>query len=251
MLGWDDSRTAIELYMSLEGKAALKIEEVIENDDSTWNFTKMWEALDHAFLPINYSESKYRRFTNRCMRQGECMTEYLDELICLFRKARPGTFVQFQDEDVKTYLLNSLPSEILNKIQRYLDLTVEKIAQKYDLLHSQSEALGISSTVEAEKALHVVQEKSVGGVEIYTTDDLKHILAYRDDNCQHRFKDESCTYCNKKGHTEMVCFSKRNDEMLTKMAEKISPIMANNIAASNNEPFESVLNKIEKLNLKG
>ncbi len=30
------------------------------------------------------------------------------------------------------------------------------------------------------------------------TDDLKHILTYRDYNRRHRFKDESCTYCNKK-----------------------------------------------------
>ncbi len=45
------------------------------------------------------------------------MTQYLDELICLFRKAIPGTIVQFQDEDVKTRLLSSLSSEILNEIQ--------------------------------------------------------------------------------------------------------------------------------------
>ncbi len=100
---------------------------------------------------------------------------YLDELICLFRKARPGIFVQFQDKDVKTHLLNSLPSEILKEIQGYLDLTAEEIAWKYDLIHSQREALGIFSAVKAEKALHVVEEKSVGGVETYTTDDLKHI----------------------------------------------------------------------------
>ncbi len=58
-----------------------------------------------------------------------------------------------------------LPSEILNKIQGYLDLTSEEIARKYDLIQSQREALGISSAVIAEKALHVVQEKSVGSVE--------------------------------------------------------------------------------------
>ncbi len=56
MLGWDDYRTAGELYMSLEGKAALKVEEVVENADSTWNATKMWEALELAFLPIDHSE---------------------------------------------------------------------------------------------------------------------------------------------------------------------------------------------------
>ncbi len=73
-----------------------------------------------------------------------------------------------------------------------------------------------------EKALHVVQEKSVGGDETYTIDDLEHILAYRDNNCQHRFKDKSCTYCNKKDHTETVCFTKYDDDKLTKMAEKVS-----------------------------
>ncbi len=56
------------------------------------------------------------------------MTEYLDELICLFRKGRPGTIVQFQDEDVKTRLLNGLPSEIMNEKQEYLDLMAEEIA---------------------------------------------------------------------------------------------------------------------------
>ncbi len=60
MLGWDDYRTAVEFYMSLEGKAALKVEEVVINADSTGNVSDMWEALDHAFLPIDHSESKYR-----------------------------------------------------------------------------------------------------------------------------------------------------------------------------------------------
>ncbi len=60
MLGCDDYRTVVELYMSLEGKAALKVEEVVENADSTGNVSDMWEALDRAFLPIDHSESKYR-----------------------------------------------------------------------------------------------------------------------------------------------------------------------------------------------
>ncbi len=65
MLGCDDYRSAVELYMSLEGKAALKAKEVSENADSTGNVSDMWEALDRAFLPINHSESKYRRFATR------------------------------------------------------------------------------------------------------------------------------------------------------------------------------------------
>ncbi len=128
MLGWDNYRTAVELYMSLEGKAALKVEEVIENADSTSNVTKMWGALDHTFLPIHHSESKYRKFVTRRVIQGKRMTRYLDELIRLFRKARTSTNVQFQDEEVKTRLLNGLPSEILIEIQGYLDLTPEEIA---------------------------------------------------------------------------------------------------------------------------
>ncbi len=60
MLGWDTNRAGIELYMSLEGKAALKVQEVIMNANGTSNVTEIWDALDHAFLPINHHESKYR-----------------------------------------------------------------------------------------------------------------------------------------------------------------------------------------------
>ncbi len=128
MLGWDDHKTGIELYISIEGKSAMKVEEVVANADSTWNVTDMWTALDHAFLPIDHHKPKYKQFASRCMRMGERMTEYLDELVCLFRKARPGTFVQFQDEKVKTSLLSGLPFDIIGDIQGYLDLLAEEIA---------------------------------------------------------------------------------------------------------------------------
>ncbi len=49
----------------------------------------------------------------------------------------------------------------------------------------------------------------------------------------------------------MVCFSKCVDEKLTKMAVKISAVMAGKIATSNNEALESVLKEIKRLNLKG
>ncbi len=52
MLEFDTKRAGIELYMRLEGKAALKVEEVIMNANGTSNLTEMWRALDHAFLPI-------------------------------------------------------------------------------------------------------------------------------------------------------------------------------------------------------
>ncbi len=86
MLGWANDRAGIELYMSLEGKAALKVEEVIMNAKGTSNFSGMWDALDRAFLLIDHRVSRYRQFANRCWHTGERMTENMDKLICLFRK---------------------------------------------------------------------------------------------------------------------------------------------------------------------
>ncbi len=37
--------------MSLECKAALKVEEVVENAKGRSNITEMWDTLDQAFLP--------------------------------------------------------------------------------------------------------------------------------------------------------------------------------------------------------
>ncbi len=58
MLGCDTHRASIELYMSLEGKVALKVEAVIMNANGTSNVTEMWDAVDRAFLPIDNRESK-------------------------------------------------------------------------------------------------------------------------------------------------------------------------------------------------
>ncbi len=41
MLGWDNNRAGIELYMSLEGKATLKVEEVIMNAQGMSNIVQM------------------------------------------------------------------------------------------------------------------------------------------------------------------------------------------------------------------
>ncbi len=92
ILGWSNDRAGIELYMSLEGKEALKVEEVIMNAKGTSKLAGMWDALDHAFLPINHRETRYRQFATRHWHTGECMTEYMDELICLFRKCKTRQF---------------------------------------------------------------------------------------------------------------------------------------------------------------
>ncbi len=64
--------------------------------------------------------------------------------------------------------------------------------------------LGITSATEAEKVQHTVREKSVGNDEINITDKLEQIVAYKDGDHQNKYKDETCTYCNKKGHKETV-----------------------------------------------
>ncbi len=63
MLGWDTHNIGVELYMSLEDKAALKVKEVIMNANGMSNVTKMWDTVDRAFLPIDHRELKYRQFS--------------------------------------------------------------------------------------------------------------------------------------------------------------------------------------------
>ncbi len=109
--------------MSLEGKTARKVEEVIINASGTSNVTEMWDTLNHAFLPIDHCESKYRKLANRRWNTGQHITEYVDKLVHLFRKAKPGSQASFQDDEVKNQLLSSLPSNVMEIVAGYLDLT--------------------------------------------------------------------------------------------------------------------------------
>ncbi len=132
MLRRNTDRAGTELYMSLEGKAALKVEEVILNAKGMSVFTRMWDTLDRAFLPIDHRESRYKQFATRCWRTGERMTEYMDKLICLFRKARPDSSIDIINEEVKNHLLEGLPSNVMEVIKGYLDLSADDIARKYN-----------------------------------------------------------------------------------------------------------------------
>ncbi len=94
----------------------------------------------------------------------------------------------------------------------------------------------MTTTVEAERVLLAVQGKHVG-CDKY----VGYIFGYRNGNHQNWFKEETCTYCNKKGHTEAVCFTKRDDDKLTKMAQKGSAVMAEQIAAINSQSMDIIL----------
>ncbi len=85
--------------------------------------------------------------------------------------------------------------------------------------------------------MHAVQDKQTGGDDPHTYSEFEQVFAFRDGNHQNKYKDETCIYCTKKGHTEIVCFAKRDDDKLTKMAAKVSAVMAEQIAASTNLPW--------------
>ncbi len=51
----------------------------------------------------------------------------MDELIHLFRKARPDSSIDIQDEEVKNHLLARLPSNVINVVEGYLDLSAADI----------------------------------------------------------------------------------------------------------------------------
>ncbi len=53
MLNWNLQKAGVELYMSLEGKAAIKVESVVRNAKGKPNIAEMWKALNLAFLPID------------------------------------------------------------------------------------------------------------------------------------------------------------------------------------------------------
>ncbi len=100
-------------------------------------------------IPIDHRESKYRHFTMRRCRFVERMTEYMDKLSRLFRKARPRTPIRFQDKEIKNRPLAGIPTEI--EIEVYLDLTASEITQKYDVIHIQRQALRRATMVVVEK----------------------------------------------------------------------------------------------------
>ncbi len=84
----------------------------------------------------------------------------------------------------------------------------------------------MTTLVAFEKPLNTIQDKQIGGDDLHTYDEFEHIFTYKDGNRHNRFKDETCTYCNKKGHTETVSFAKCDNDKLTMMAEKVSAAMA-------------------------
>ncbi len=102
-----------------------------------------------------------------------------------------------------------------------------------------------------DKPLLVVQDKQYGNDDSVAYREFEQVFSFQDSNRQNRFKDETCTYCNKKGHMETVCFAKHDNDKMTKMAKTISAALAEDITATNKKAIESILDTLNKMNLKG
>ncbi len=87
-----------------------------------------------------------------------------------------------------------------------------------------------------------VQDKQTGSDDPLSYGEFEQVFAFRDGNLQNRFKDETCTYCNKKGHTETIRFAKRNDNKMAMMAKTISAAMAK-------KAMESIFDTFKKMHL--
>ncbi len=84
----------------------------------------------------------------------------------------------------------------------YLDLSAAEIARKHDVIHSQMKALGRATIVKVKEPLFAVQDKQPRGDDPHTYSEFEQIFTFRDSNRQNKYKDETCTYCNKKDHAE-------------------------------------------------
>ncbi len=56
-------------------------------------------------------------------------------------------------------------------------------------------------------------------------------------------------YCNKKGHTDTICFAKLDDDKMTRIAVKVSASMAQAIAATKKLAMEGIIETLSKMNL--
>ncbi len=175
----------------------------------------------------------------------------MDELVCLFQNARPGSDSKFQDEEVKNHLLAGLPSNIMEVVAPYLDMSAAGIARKYDIVASQRDALGLGSNTSRDKPLLLIQEKQTSTDPIDAYGEFEQVFAFRDGNRQNRFTDENCSYCSKKGHTDAVCFAKCDDDKMSKIAGKVSLSVRTQISAENKAAMDAILETISKMNLKG
>ncbi len=86
LLNWNGYKTALELYISLNSKAAECLSK-IDNDDLA-NLDILWTALDNEFLQSHYVTTLLPKCRARKCHEGERMMDYHSELQHIYKKAR-------------------------------------------------------------------------------------------------------------------------------------------------------------------
>ncbi len=130
----------------------------------------------------------------------------MENLIHLFKnKTRHPE--SFQDEEVKNKLPACLHFEVMEIVAGYLDLMAAEIAPKFDINASQRASLGLMAQGPTDKPLLTVEGKQFGSDDSTTYREFEQVFAFQDGSCQNWFTYEICTYCNKKVHTETICFA--------------------------------------------
>ncbi len=74
------------------------------------------------------------------------------------------------------------------------------------------DAFSLHALGHTDKPFLVLQDKQSGSDTQDTYEEFEQALTIQDDNRQHQFTDETCTYCNKKCNTETICFAKCDDD---------------------------------------
>ncbi len=92
------------------------------------------------------------------------------------------------------------------------------------------------------------QEKQSGSDDLATYGEFEPFIAFPDGNHQNRFKDETSTYCNKKGHTETVCIANRDNDKMNNKVNTLSAGIAEQITATNTKATtESILDEFKRI----
>ncbi len=146
VLDWDDSQFGKEVFLSLSGKAAERINDMPTAD--ICNAVKLFEKLDKTFLPKNYQRAVLEEFRSLKYTNGNKLSDFYDDLKTAYMKARPSADSSIMDEDVTAQLCKSIPPEVYAKCLSNVHLKGEEIASRYDELMSR---LKCDNYVEVEK----------------------------------------------------------------------------------------------------
>ncbi len=134
VLDWDDSQFGKEVFLSLSGKGAERINYMPTMD--ICNTDKLFEKLDKTFLPKNYQRAVLEEFHSLKYKTGNKLSEFYKDLKTDYMKATPSAHSRIMEEDVTAQLCKTILSEVYAKYLINFHLKGEDITSRYDELMS-------------------------------------------------------------------------------------------------------------------